>query len=150
MEHTTNKSKFNNFSDKGFSLVDVFSPCVTWHREPGFRGSGPIYDWYKQNFVLDIKEAWQSMRDQVFTEEERTQLPVDYDPSSPEAALHGLHLISEAAKIGREVAGLLLKDASQPSMAENLGVSAERAPVHADISVESNLEAYRGLLAELR
>lgn len=135
---------------KGFSLVDVFSPCVTWHREPGFRGSGPIYDWYKQNYVLDIREAWQQMRDQVFTEEERAQLPADYDPTSPEAALHGLHLISEAAKIGREVTGLLLKDESQPTMAENLGVSADRAPVHVDISLESNLPAFRELLAQMR
>ena len=135
---------------RGFSLVDVFSPCVTWHREPGFRGSGPIYDWYKQNFVVDIKEAWQTMRDQVFTAEERAQLPGDYDPRSPEAALHGLHLISEAAKIGREVTGLLLVDESQPTMAENAGVSADHAPVHCDISVGSNLASYRDLLTELR
>jgi hypothetical protein len=134
----------------GFSLVDVFSPCVTWHREPGFRGSGPIFDWYKQNFVLDIKDAWQSMRDQVFSDDERAQLPVDYDPKSPEAALSALRLISEAAKIGREVTGLLLHDESQPTMAENLGVSADRAPVHLDISVSNNLSSYRDLLAELR
>ena len=134
----------------GFSLVDVFSPCVTWHREPGFRGSGPIFDWYKQNYVLDIKDAWQGMRDQVFTEEERAQLPVDYDPTSPEAALNGLRLISEAAKIGREVTGLLLHDQTQPTMAENLGVSADRAPVHLDIAVQPNLDAYKTLLAEMR
>src|SRR5712691_2280930 len=42
---------------RGFSLVDVFSPCVTYHREPGFRGPGPIVDWYKGNYVLDIKDA---------------------------------------------------------------------------------------------
>jgi 2-oxoglutarate ferredoxin oxidoreductase subunit beta len=137
-------------STKGFSLLDVFSPCVTWHREPGFRGSGPIYDWYKQNFVLDIKDAWQTMRDQVFTEEERAQLSLDYDPTSPEAALNGLRLISEASKLGREVTGLLLKDETQPSMAENLGVSADRAPVHVDIDVSNNLPAYQTLLAGLR
>jgi len=134
----------------GFSLVDVFSPCVTWHREPGFRGSGPIFDWYKQNFVLDIKDAWQSMRDQVFNEDEKAHLPVDYDPKSPEAALSALRLISEAAKIGREVTGLLLHDESQATMAENLGVSADRAPVHLDISVSKNLDSYKSLLAELR
>ena len=134
----------------GFSLVDVFSPCVTWHREPGFRGSGPIFDWYKQNFVLDIKDAWQSMRDQVFTEDERSMLPLDYDPKSPEAALRALRLISEAAKIGREVTGLLLHDETQATMAENLGVSADRAPVHLDISVSKNLDSYKDLLAELR
>lgn len=134
----------------GFSLVDVFSPCVTYHREPGFRGSGPIFDWYRQNFVLDIKDAWRSMRDQVFTDEERAHLPADYDPTSPEAALSGLKLISEAAKIGREVTGLLLVDETQPSMADNLGVSAERAPALADISLRSNLDAYKQLLAELR
>ena len=82
----------------GFSLVDVFSPCVTWHREPGFRGSGPIFDWYKQNFVLDIKDAWQSMRDQVFSDDERAMLPVDYDPKSPEAALSALRLIPRPRK----------------------------------------------------
>ncbi|HLG10816.1 MAG TPA: thiamine pyrophosphate-dependent enzyme [Dehalococcoidia bacterium] len=134
----------------GFSLVDVFSPCVTWHREPGIRGSGPIFDWYRQDYAIDIKDAWQSMRDQVFTDDERAQLPVEYDPRSPEAALNGLRLISEAAKIGREVTGLLLQDDSQPAMAENLGVSADRAPVFQDIAVESNLDAYKALLAGLR
>ena len=135
---------------KGFSLVDVFSPCVTYHREPGFRGSGPIYDWYKQNYVLDIKDAWQQLRDQVFTEEERATLPTEYDPTSPEAALNGLHLIFEAAKLGREVTGCLLIDESQPTQAENASVSAERAPALADISLPANLDAYRGLLAEMR
>jgi 2-oxoglutarate ferredoxin oxidoreductase subunit beta len=134
----------------GFSLVDVFSPCVTWHREPGIRGSGPIFDWYRQDYAIDIKDAWQSMRDQVFTDEERANLPVEYDPRSPEAALNGLRLISEAAKIGREVTGLLLQDDSQPAMAENLGVSADRAPVFQDISIDWNLDAYKTLLASMR
>jgi 2-oxoglutarate/2-oxoacid ferredoxin oxidoreductase subunit beta len=134
----------------GFSLVDVFSPCVTWHREPGFRGSGPIFDWYRSNYVLDIKDAWQNMRDQVFTAEERESLPVDYDPTSPDAAVQGLRLISEAAKLGREVTGLLLHDPSQPSMATNLGVGVDRAPVHANIDVATNLSDYRGLLNSLR
>ncbi|MFQ5878688.1 MAG: thiamine pyrophosphate-dependent enzyme [Dehalococcoidia bacterium] len=135
---------------KGFSLLDVFSPCVTLHREPGFRGSGPIVDWYRQNYVIDIKEAWQQMQGQVFTEAERAQLPAQYEPTSPEAALNALHLIAEAAKIGREVTGLLLIDESAPTMAENLGVSAERAPALADISLPSNLEQYQELLAELQ
>jgi 2-oxoglutarate ferredoxin oxidoreductase subunit beta len=135
---------------RGFSLVDVFSPCVTYHREPGFRGSGPIYDWYKQNFVMDINEAWNNMRDQVFTEEEREHLPVEYDPTSPEAALSGLRLIQEAAKIGREVTGLLMVDESQPTMAENLGISDDRPPALLDISVQPNLAQYRELLAEMR
>ncbi|HTE84409.1 MAG TPA: thiamine pyrophosphate-dependent enzyme [Dehalococcoidia bacterium] len=134
----------------GFSLVDVFSPCVTYHREPGARGSGQIFDWYRQNFVLDIKDAWHSMRDQIFTDDERAHLPVDYDPTSPEAALSGLRLIAEAAKIGREVTGLLMVDETQPTMADNLGVSAERAPALADISVGSNLEGYQSLLSDLR
>ena len=59
-------------------------------------------------------------------------------------------IISEAAKLGREVTGLLLRDESQPTMAQNLGISADHAPVFADISVSANLEAYRGLLADLR
>jgi len=135
---------------KGFSLVDVFSPCVTYHREPGFRGSGAIVDWYRQNYVLDIKEAWRKMRDQVFTEAERALLPAEYDPRSPGAALHALRLIEEAAKIGREVTGLLLIDESAPTMAENLGLSAERAPTLADISLQANLDRYKELLEELR
>jgi hypothetical protein len=130
--------------------VDVFSPCVTYHREPGARGSGPIYDWYRKNYVVDIKDAWQSMRDQVFTDDERASLPTDYDPRSPEAALHGLHLISEASKIGREVTGLLLIDETQPTMAQNVGVSAETAPALLDIAVDRNLDGYRTLLAEMR
>jgi 2-oxoglutarate ferredoxin oxidoreductase subunit beta len=134
----------------GFSLVDVFSPCVTWHREPGVRGSGPINNWYRENYVLDIKDAWDNMRDQIFTEDERALLPADYDPTSPDAAINGLRLIQEAAKMGREVTGVLLQDDSQPSMAENLGVSPDRAPVFADISVQNNLAAYNALLAGLR
>jgi 2-oxoglutarate/2-oxoacid ferredoxin oxidoreductase subunit beta len=134
----------------GFSLVDVFSPCVTYHREPGARGSGQIFEWYRQNFVVDIKDAWHNMRDQIFTDDEKAHLPVDYDPTSPEAALSGLRLIAEAAKIGREVTGLLMVDESQPTMADNLGVSADRAPALADIRVDANLEGYRSLLADLR
>ncbi|HLF72365.1 MAG TPA: thiamine pyrophosphate-dependent enzyme [Dehalococcoidia bacterium] len=134
---------------KGFSLVDVFSPCVTYHREPGARGSGPIFDWYRENYVLDIKDAWQSMRDQIFTDEERAQLPTEYDPTSPDAALNGLRLISEASKLGREVTGLLLVDESQPDMATNVGVS-DRAPATLDISLAPNLGSYKDLLAELR
>jgi 2-oxoglutarate ferredoxin oxidoreductase subunit beta len=135
---------------RGFSLLDVFSPCVTYHREPGFRGSGPIYDWYKQNYVLDIKDAWQQMRDQVFTEEERRTLPVEYDPANPDAAVNALTLIQEAAKIGREVTGMLLVDESQPTMADNANVSAERAPALLDISLDANLQSYKDLLATLR
>jgi 2-oxoglutarate ferredoxin oxidoreductase subunit beta len=134
----------------GFSLVDVFSPCVTYHREPGFRGSGPIVEWYKQNYVTDIKDAWSELRDQVFTEEERATLPMEYDPRSPDAALHALHLIAEAAKLGREVTGLLLQNESEPTMAQNVGISAEAAPAMLDISLERNLETYRALLAEMR
>lgn len=134
----------------GFSLVDVFSPCVTWHREPGVRGSGPIFNWYRENYVVDIKDAWESMRGQVFTQEERETLPAQYDPTSPDAALNGLRLIQEAAKLGREVTGLLLHDQSNPSMAANLGVSPERAPVFANISVDDNLSAYKELLSSLR
>jgi hypothetical protein len=135
---------------RGFSLVDVFSPCVTYHREPGFRGPGPIVDWYKNNYVLDIKDAWGSMRNQVFTEDERATLPVDYDPTSQDAALNGLRLIAEAAKLGREVTGLLLHDESQATMADNAGISADSAPALLDISLAPNLGSYRELLAEMR
>jgi 2-oxoglutarate ferredoxin oxidoreductase subunit beta len=135
---------------RGFSLVDVFSPCVTYHREPNARGSGQIYDWYRQNYVVDIKDAWHEMRSQVFTEDERAQLPVDYDPTSPEAAISALRLIQEAAKIGREVTGTLMIDESQPTMADNLGVPEDRPPAFADISLAPNLDSYRTLLSELR
>jgi hypothetical protein len=134
----------------GFSLIDVFSPCVTWHREPGVRGAGPINNWYRENYVMDIKDAWDGMRDQIFTEDEREILPADYDPTSPDAAINGLRLIQEAAKLGREVTGILLHDESQPSMAENLGVSPDRAPVFADIGVPNNLAAYNALLTSMR
>ena len=135
---------------RGFSLLDIFSPCVTYHREPGFRGSGPIVDWYRQNYALDIQEAWRELRSQVFTEEERAQLPAEYDPTSAGAALNALRLIEAAAGIGREVTGLLLIDESQPTLADNLGISAERPPALADISLDSNLERYQALLAGLR
>ncbi len=135
---------------RGFSLLDVFSPCVTYHREPGYRGSGPIVDWYRLNYVLDIQEAWRQMRDQIFSEQERAQLPADYDPTSPEAALYALRLLEEASKMGREVTGLLLVNEQAPTLEEALGVRPERAPAMADISVERNLEHYQRLLADLR
>ncbi len=134
----------------GFSLIDVFSPCVTWHREPGVRGPGPINNWYRENYVMDIKDAWDGMREQILTEDEREILPADYDPTSPEAAINGLRLIQEAAKLGREVTGILLHNDSNPSMAENLGVSPDRAPVFADIGVQNNLAAYNALLEGMR
>jgi 2-oxoglutarate/2-oxoacid ferredoxin oxidoreductase subunit beta len=134
----------------GFSLLDVFSPCVTYHREPGFRGSGPIYDWYKQNYVMDIQSAWDDMRDQVFTDEEKRTLPADYDPTDPGAALKALSIIEAASAVGKEVTGLLLKNGSYPSLAENLGLTAEKAPVYADLSVGGNIGQYNELLAELR
>jgi 2-oxoglutarate ferredoxin oxidoreductase subunit beta len=134
---------------RGFSLLDVFSPCVTYHREPGFRGSGPIVDWYRSNYVLDIQDAWREMRSQVFTAEERANLPAEYDATSPGAAMSALRLIEAAGGIGREVTGLLLIDESHSTLDENLGVTAERAPALADISLASNLEDYRALLAEL-
>ena len=46
--------------------------------------------------------------------------------------------------MGREVTGLLLKDESQPTMADNVGVSGYRAPVHFDISVSKNLALLQG------
>jgi hypothetical protein len=99
---------------------------------------------------VDIKDAWGSMRDQVFTDDEKAQLPTEYDPSSADAALHGLHLISEAAKLGREVTGLLLRNESQPTMSDNVGISAESAPALLDISLQPNLRSYQDLLAKLR
>jgi pyruvate/2-oxoacid:ferredoxin oxidoreductase beta subunit len=135
---------------KGFSLLDVFSPCVTYHREPGYRGSGAIVDWYRLNYVVDIQEAWRAMREQVFSEEERAHLPADYDPTSPLAPLYALRLIEEAARRGKEVTGLLVMNPSAPTLEESLGASPERAPALVDISVEANLERYRRLLDELR
>lgn len=135
---------------KGFSLVDVFSPCVTYHREPGFRGSGPIVDWYRQNYITDIQDAWKDLRDQVFTPEEKAALPSSYDPTMPDARVHALRLIEEAAKIGREVTGLLVVDETQPTMADNLGVSAENPPALVNIDLTRNLQSYNELLTELR
>jgi hypothetical protein len=61
-----------------------------------------------------------------------------------------LRLIEEAAKMGREVTGLLVMNPSAPTLEESLGASPERAPALVDISVEANLERYRRLLDELR
>jgi hypothetical protein len=75
---------------------------------------------------------------------------VEYDPANPDAAVNALTLIQEAAKIGREVTGMLLVDESQPTMADNANVSAERAPALLDISLDANLQSYKDLLATLR
>ena len=88
--------------------------------------------------------------DQVFSDAERATLPLVYDPTSPEAALSGLNLIYEAAKSGKEVTGILLKNESQPTMAENVGIGGKTAPALLDISLAPNLQQYRDLLAEMR
>src|SRR5437868_3063420 len=75
-------------------------------------------------------------------------------PSTPDGKagrpVNPLRLIQEASKIGREVTGLLLMDDTQPTMAENAGISAERAPATLDIALEPNIDHYRQLLAEMR
>jgi len=173
---------------RGFSLLDVFSPCVTYHREPGYRGSAKIPEWYDEHYIFEINSAYAEMRDLIVTEADHEalkaemrkelrkkvpqldqeaaqvvdvaeeilfkhigRLPEDYDPRDANAAVRAMQLITSAkTRYGKEIVGELYINGEEPTMEDILGVSAEHAPAHADISVKANIEDYRSLLAELR
>src|SRR5581483_3290455 len=64
-------------STRGFSLVDVFSPCVTYHREPGYRGSGKIPEWYDQHYIFEINSAYEEMKSMIITDQDHAALRAD-------------------------------------------------------------------------
>ena len=120
-------------SHKGFALIDVISPCVTFNNNDESMRS---YGYVKEN------EVTLHMADYIphFNPVEEVEVPechfiditlhdgstirletisAEHDPGNAMAALTALH---DAETGGKHVTGLLYFDASKPSLAEDLGL----------------------------
>ena len=120
-------------SHKGFALIDVISPCVTFNNNDESMRS---YGYVKENEItlhmadyiphfnpmVEIEVPEGLYRDITLHDGSTIRLEtisVEHDPSNAVAALTALHE-AEAGK--KHVTGLLYFDATKPSLAEDLGL----------------------------
>jgi 2-oxoglutarate ferredoxin oxidoreductase subunit beta len=120
-------------SHKGFALIDVISPCVTFNNNDESMRS---YGYVKENEItlhmtdyiphfnpveeIDVPEG--HFRDITLHDGSTIRLETisaDHDPESPVAALTALH---NAESDKKHVTGLLYFDNTKPSLAEDLGL----------------------------
>jgi len=120
-------------SHKGFALIDVISPCVTFNNNDESMRS---YGYVKENEItlhmtdyiphfnpveeIDVPEG--HYRDITLHDGSTIRLETisaEHDPESAVAALTALH---NAEKDKKHVTGLLYFDNSKPSLAEDLGL----------------------------
>ena len=120
-------------SHKGFALIDVISPCVTFNNNDESMRS---YGYVKENEItlhmadyiphfnpmVEIEVPAGHYRDITLHDGSTIRLETisdEHDPSNAVAALTALHE-AEAGK--KHVTGLLYFDATKPSLAEELGL----------------------------
>ena len=120
-------------SHKGFALIDVISPCVTFNNNDESMRS---YTYVKDNEVTlhmtDYIPHFEPMAEVEVPEGNFTDITLhdgstirletiseNHDPSDSMAALTALH---EAEDEKKHVTGLLYFDATKPSLAEDLGI----------------------------
>ena len=120
-------------SHKGFALIDVISPCVTFNNNDESMRS---YGYVKENEItlhmadyiphfnpmVEIEVPEGHYRDITLHDGSTIRLETisdEHDPSNAVAALTALHE-AEAGK--KHVTGLLYVDATKPSLAEDLGL----------------------------
>jgi len=120
-------------SHKGFALIDVISPCVTFNNNDESMRS---YGYVKENEVTlhmadyiphfnpmeEVEVPEGHFRDITLHDGSTIRLETisaEHDPGSAMAALTALH---DAETGGKHVTGLLYFDASKPSLAEDLGL----------------------------
>ena len=120
-------------SHKGFALIDVISPCVTFNNNDESMRS---YGYVKENEITlhmadyiphfnpveEIEVPEGHFRDITLHDGSTIRLETissEHDPANAMAALTALH---EAENGGKHVTGLLYFDASKPSLAEDLGL----------------------------
>ena len=120
-------------SHKGFALIDVISPCVTFNNNDESMRS---YGYVKENEItlhmtdyiphfnpveeIDVPEG--HFRDITLHDGSTIRLETisaEHDPESPVAALTALH---NAESDKKHVTGLLYFDNTKPSLAEDLGL----------------------------
>ena len=123
-------------SHKGFALIDVISPCVTFNNNDESMRS---YGYVKENEVTlhmadyiphfnpveEIEVPEGHYRDITLHDGSTIRLETissEHDPADAMAALTALH---EAENGKKHVTGLLYFDASKPSLAEDLGLVEE-------------------------
>ncbi len=123
-------------SHKGFALIDVISPCVTFNNNDESMRS---YGYVKENEVTlhmadyiphfnpveEIEVPEGHFRDITLHDGSTIRLETissEHDPANAMAALTALH---EAEDGGKHVTGLLYFDASKPSLAEDLALVEE-------------------------
>jgi len=120
-------------SHKGFALIDVISPCVTFNNNDESMRS---YGYVKENEVTlhmadyiphfnpmeEVEVPEGHFRDITLHDGSTIRLETisaEHDPGSAMGALTALH---DAETGGKHVTGLLYFDASKPSLAEDLGL----------------------------
>tara|TARA_Y200000002_G_scaffold26133_1_gene19597 strand:+ start:1032 stop:2078 length:1047 start_codon:yes stop_codon:yes gene_type:complete len=120
-------------SHKGFALIDVISPCVTFNNNDESMRS---YGYVKENEItlhmadyiphfnpmVEIEVPEGHYRDITLHDGSTIRLETisdKHDPSNAVAALTALH---EAESDRKHVTGLLYFDATKPSLAEDLGL----------------------------
>ena len=120
-------------SHKGFALIDVISPCVTFNNNDESMRS---YGYVKENeitlhmadyiphfnLIEEVEVPEGHFREITLHDGSIIRLETiseEHDPSDPMAALTALHK-AEVSK--KHVTGLLYFDASKPSLAEDLGL----------------------------
>jgi len=120
-------------SHKGFALVDVISPCVTFNNnDESMRSYGYVKDNEVTLHMADYIPHFNPMeeievpdghfRDITLHDGSTIRLETiseDHDPSDAMAALTALH---SAETDKKHVTGLLYFDATKPSLAEDLGL----------------------------
>ncbi len=120
-------------SHKGFALIDVISPCVTFNNNDESMRS---YGYVKENEITlhmadyiphfnpveEIEVPEGHFRDITLHDGSTIRLETiseEHDPGDAMAALSALH---HAEQNKKHVTGLLYFDASKPSLAEDLGI----------------------------
>jgi 2-oxoglutarate ferredoxin oxidoreductase subunit beta len=120
-------------SHKGFALIDVISPCVTFNNnDESMRSYGYVKDNEVTLHMADYIPHFEPVAEVEVPEGHFTDITLhdgstirletisdSHDPSDAMAALTALH----QAEVGKKhVTGLLYFDSSKPSLAEDLGI----------------------------
>lgn len=126
---------------RGYSLIDVLSPCVTWHREPNYDN---LRDYYN-SIMIPIEEA--GHKEFLRHHKDSKLFPYSYDPTDKETVQRVLRYTREV--LGKMPVGLLYKK-DVVTMGDNAGVDPENPIVELDISVETNRRQYEEFKEKFR
>lgn len=121
---------------KGFSFIEVLSPCPTYHREPAYEH---VRDWFRDN-MKDVIAAWKETQQIGIP---ATAVIEDFDPHDIRKSLEA---VLKAKEDGKLVTGLIFVKDGIPTFEENHEIDAAHTPVGINVSVEANRTAYEKLL----